>query len=81
MNIRTAIRTLATAALLAVAVVSVSAGPAHARPKVDDLNTPCAIPGSAVGSSNDWEYYSPGDEFVFGGTLYYCGTYGLVVAM
>ncbi len=81
MNIRTFIRTLAAAAVLAVAAVTVSAEHAHARPRIDDHNAPCAVSGSAVGSSNDWEFYSPGDAIVFGGTVYYCGTYGLMVAM
>ncbi len=81
MNIRTSIRTLAAAALLALTVASVSAGPAHAEKKGPaDNGVRCDIAGSLVGSDNDMEFYLPGDSLVVdvgtGPKAYVCGNDG-----
>ncbi len=70
MNIRTRIRTLATAAVLALTVVSVSAGHVHAKPRNPNDGPRCAMsyrgPGyvnmniNAVGE--DWTFYLPGER-------------------
>ncbi len=65
MTIRTRIRTLAAAALLALAVVSVSAGRVHAKPKHPGNGVHCAAAGPTVGEDDeDWVFFLPGDEIV-----------------
>ena len=64
MTLRTRIQTLSAAALLALAVVGMSAGPADAKPrKPVDTGVRCSVPG-AMGvppSDEDFEFYMPGE--------------------
>jgi hypothetical protein len=61
MKIQTHIRTLAAAALLALPIVSVSAGQVHAEPRhPKDNGVRCALE-DPEGSDYDWEFYLPGD--------------------
>lgn len=78
MNIYPALRTIAAAAVLAVTVVGVSAQHADARPRRQPTvaEEACAIPGSAVHSSNDWDFYARGDVILVRGRLYICGAGG-----
>lgn len=85
MNIRNTVRSLAVAALLAVTVVSLSAGQADARPRkpqgpitLEDVNSQqCAIQGVAVGQPQyDWVFYLAGDYVSFNGLNYVCSGFG-----
>jgi hypothetical protein len=61
-TIRTRIRTLTAAALVALAVVGVSAEHAHAKPKRPaDNGVRCAIAGTEVGEPEDLVFYLPDD--------------------
>jgi hypothetical protein len=84
MNLRTIVRTLTAAALLAVTVVSVSAQQADAKPRgprqtsgTIDRDTTCAFPGFAVSQpQHDWVFYAWGEEIVVGGNRYHCSSTG-----
>ena len=65
MNVRTTVRTLAAAAMLALAAVSVSTPQAHARSKDPYNGVRCAVPGPQVGEDDtDWVFFLPGEEIV-----------------
>jgi hypothetical protein len=86
MNIRNTVRTLAVAALLAVTVVTVSAGQADAKPirekqvygpiDLGNYGGMCAIQGFAVHQPEDWVFYKAGQNIVVGGVTYQCLTNG-----
>ena len=78
MNIRNAIRTLTAAALLALTVVTVSVQHADAKPRrfPTVAEEACAIPGRAVGASEDWVFYRQYDVIRVNGQGYFCDHIG-----
>lgn len=63
LSLRTRIQTLSAAAMLALAVASLTVGGADAKPKRPANGTTCSVPGAAVDppSENDFEFYLPGE--------------------
>ena len=77
MNIRNVVRTLAVAALLAMTVVSVSAGQADARDNVDGDN---GIRCYYLNTDGSYDFYLPGETITVGANgqirQYRCGEGG-----
>jgi hypothetical protein len=74
--IRSGPRTAIAAALLALALAGVAADHAHAMRRQPAWDDECGVPGRAVGSSNDWEFYSRGESITVNGHQYVCGAFG-----
>jgi hypothetical protein len=74
MNIHTRIRTLAAAALLALTVVSMSAGQADAKPRRPaDNGVRCASYDPTTG---EWDFLLPGETITIGSITLRCGADG-----
>jgi len=70
------LRSLFAGAALALTVAALAAAPAHAKPREPRIDDLCAIPGRAVGASEDWVFYEGGETIEVDGDTYYCGDYG-----
>ena len=73
---RLGLRSLFAVTLLTLTLAAIATEPAHAKPKEPKLDDLCAIPGRAVGASEDWVFYEGGDTITVGSFVYYCGDYG-----
>ncbi len=76
---------LVTALVLGAAIVGLTADSAAAEEKTTskDDGTRCAVVGAAVGTSNDYEFYMPGESYTdrVTGTKHVCGEDGEWTAM
>ena len=80
LQLRVRMAGLATALVLGATIVGLTAEPASAEKKKaeKDDGTRCAVIGAAVGTSNDLEFYMPGESYTdyVTGTKYVCGADG-----